>query len=157
MKLVLLTVGKTDSAALQNQIDTFGKRLSRYIPFRMECLTDLKFGGKTEPAQICKKQGEQILDFLKPQDVVWLLDEKGREFTSRGFAAYLQKTMNTGPKRLVLLIGGAYGFSPEVRNRADASICLSRMTFNHQIVRLMAVEQLYRGYAILKGDPYHND
>lgn len=157
MKLLLLTVGKTDSAALQSQIDTFGKRLKRYVPFQMECLTDLKFSAKTEPSQIRQKQGKQILEFLKPQDVVWLLDEKGREFTSRGFAGYLQKAMNAGPKRLVLLIGGAYGFSPEVRARSSASISLSRMTFNHQIVRLMAVEQLYRGYAILKGDPYHND
>ena len=157
MKILLLAVGKTESAALQGQIEIFGKRLSRYVPYQMEWLADLKFSGKMEPLMVRKKQGEQILGYLKPKDMVWLLDEKGREFSSRGFATHLQKAMNAGPKRLILVIGGAYGFSPEVYSRADGKISLSRMTFNHQIVRLMAVEQLYRGFAILKGDPYHND
>ncbi len=103
------------------------------------------------------KEGEALLRYLQPQDMVWLLDEKGKSFTSRGFADRLQKAMNAGPKRLVLIIGGAYGFSPDVRARAQASISLSDMTFNHQIVRLMAVEQLYRAFSILRGDPYHND
>ncbi|MGB5654201.1 MAG: 23S rRNA (pseudouridine(1915)-N(3))-methyltransferase RlmH, partial [Robiginitalea sp.] len=98
-----------------------------------------------------------LLGRIRPGDTVWLLDEKGREFSSREFSEQLQKTMNAGPKRLVLIIGGAYGHGDELLARANAKVSLSRMTFNHQVVRLLALEQLYRAFSILKGDPYHND
>lgn len=157
VELLLLTSGQTRPAALEGLIDTFGKRINHYIPFRMECTADLKLKGKTDSERMRQREGEALLRFIKPQDMVWLFDEKGKTFDSRGFAARLQKAMNAGPKRIVLVIGGAYGFSPEVRARADGSISLSEMTFNHQVVRLMAVEQLYRAFSILRGEPYHND
>ena len=155
--MILLASGRTRPAALEELIGTFSNRINRYIPFRMECTGDLKLKGKSDPAWMRRKEGEALLRYLQPQDMVWILDEKGKSFNSRSFAQRLQKAMNAGPKRLVLIIGGAYGFSPEVRTRAQASIRLSDMTFNHQVVRLMAVEQLYRAYSILRGDPYHND
>lgn len=157
MKLLLLTVGPTDDPALRAQIDTYANRLGRYIPFEMESIPDVRARGGLDPAVQKAKEAEQLLRRLQPQDVVWILDEKGKEFTSRGFAQHLQKSMNAGPKRLVLIIGGAYGFDPAIRQLAQQAVSLSRMTFNHQVVRLMAVEQLYRAFSILKGDPYHND
>ena len=157
MKLILLACGKTQPADLEPLIGDFEKRIRRYLPFEIIYTRDQKFKGNTDPDFIRQKEGELLLGYLHPQDRVWILDEKGRQFSSRGFARRLQKAMNSGPKRLVFLIGGAYGFSPEVRERADFSLSLSEMTFNHQVVRLMAAEQLYRGLSILKGDPYHND
>jgi len=157
MKVMLLTVGPTDAPALRAQIETYAERLSRYIPFEMESVPDVRSRGGLEPAVLKAREAEQLLRRLQPQDTVWILDEKGREFSSRGFAQHLQKCMNAGPKRLVLIIGGAYGFDPAIRERAQQGISLSKMTFNHQVVRLMAVEQLYRAFSILRGDPYHND
>lgn len=157
MELILLTSGPTRPPALDGLIGTFSDRINRYLPFRMECTADLKHKGKADPIRIRRKEGEALLRHLQPQDMVWLLDENGKTFSSRGFASRLQKAMNAGPKRLVLVIGGAYGFSQELRDRATASISLSEMTFNHQVVRLMAAEQLYRACSILRGDPYHND
>lgn len=156
MKLVLLAVGPTDSAELADQIQLFATRIGRYVPFAFECIPDVRSKG-LDPQGMRQKEGEALIRRLEDRDLVWLLDEKGKEFNSRQFAAHLQKGMNTGPKRLVLIIGGAFGFSPEVQARAGGRISLSRMTFNHQVVRLMAVEQLYRALSILKGDPYHND
>ena len=157
MKLVLLTVGKTDSGPLKTLLADFSKRLSRYIPFEMETAADMRGGGKLPPETLREKEAAEVLKRLQPTDVVWLLDEKGKEFSSRGFASHLQKCMNTGPKRLVLVVGGAYGHGEALKQRARERISLSKMTFNHQVVRLLAVEQLYRAFSILKGDPYHND
>lgn len=157
MKLLLLTVGPTDDPALRAQIETYASRLGRYIPFEMEHIPDVRGRGGLEPAVQKAREAEHLQRRLQPQDAVWILDEKGKEFTSRGFAQHLQKCMNAGPKRLVLIIGGAYGFDPAIRQLAQQAVSLSRMTFNHQVVRLMAVEQLYRAFSILKGDPYHND
>lgn len=157
MKLVLLTVGVTDSKALQDLIHQFEVRISRYIPYQMESIPDVKISSGTSPAEFKTREAEQILKRLQPQDVVWILDENGKTFSSRGFAKHIQKAMNAGPKRLVLIIGGAFGFEDSIRHRANDSISLSNLTFNHQVVRLMAVEQLYRAFSILRGDPYHND
>lgn len=157
MKLVLLTVGKTDTGPLEKLLADFQKRVNRYIPFEMETAADIRGGGKLGPEVLREKEAAGVLKKLQPTDVVWLLDEKGKEFTSRGFASHLQKCMNTGPKRLVLVIGGAYGHGEGLKQRARERISLSKMTFNHQVVRLLAVEQLYRAFSILKGDPYHND
>ena len=157
VKLVLLTVGKTDSKPLQSLLEDFSGRLNRYIPFEMQAIPDIRARGKQPPAAIREREAAEVLNQLLPSDVLWLLDENGKQFSSRGLAEHLQKCMNAGPKRLVVIIGGAYGHGEQVRARAQDSISLSRMTFNHQVVRLMAVEQLYRAYSILKGDPYHND
>ncbi|MFM1879154.1 MAG: hypothetical protein RLZZ241_2020 [Bacteroidota bacterium] len=157
MKLVLLSVGATDSPALKDLIHRFEARISRYIPFQMEYVPDVKITSGKDPAEFKSRESANILKRLQPQDVVWILDENGKMFSSRAFAQHIQKTMNAGPKRLVLIIGGAYGFDNAVRNRANDSISLSELTFNHQVVRLMAVEQIYRAFSILKGDPYHND
>ena len=157
MKLLLLTVGPTDDPSLRDQIETYAGRLGRYIPFEMESVPDVRSRGGLDPAVLKAREAEQLLRRLQPQDTVWILDENGKEFDSRGFARHLQKCMNAGPKRLVLIIGGAYGFDPGIRQRAQEIISLSKMTFNHQVVRLMAVEQLYRAFSILRGDPYHND
>lgn len=157
MKLILLAVGKTDTAPLEALITDFERRLNRYIPFEIRIVPDIRAKGKAEPGWLREKEAEAILRALQPQDTLWLLDEKGREYSSRGFAGQLQKCMNAGPKRLVLVIGGAYGFDQSLRERADKVVSLSKMTFNHQVVRLLAVEQLYRGFSILRGDPYHND
>ena len=157
MKLMLLTVGPTDDPALRAQIETYAGRLSRYIPFEMEGVPDVRSRGGLDPGVLKAREADQLLRRLQPQDMVWILDEKGKEFDSRGFAGHLQKCMNAGPRRLVLIIGGAYGFDPAIRQRAQEAISLSKMTFNHQVIRLMAVEQLYRAFSILRGDPYHND
>lgn len=157
MKIILLACGKTQPADLEPLISDFEKRIKRYLPFEIIYTRDLKFKGAPDPDFMRQKEGEVLLNQLQPQDHVWILDEAGKQFTSRGFAKRLQKAMNGGPKRLVLIIGGAYGFSQEVRDKADFSLSLSEMTFNHQVVRLMAVEQIYRALSILRGDPYHND
>ena len=157
MKLVLLAVGKTDTGPLKKVIDDFSSRLRRYLPFDLECIPDIRGGGKLSPEVLREREAAELLKRLQPSDRVLLLDENGKEFTSRGFAQYLQKCMNSGPKRLVLVIGGAYGHGETLRQHTTESISLSKMTFNHQVVRLLAVEQLYRAFSILRGDPYHND
>lgn len=150
-------MGKTDSGALTSLMADFENRLKRYVPFEMESVREIRLKGKISPQRQKQEEAAALLTRIKPTDTVWLLDEKGHEFSSRQFSAQLQKAMNAGPKRLVLIIGGAYGHGDELRARANATVSLSRMTFNHQVVRLLALEQLYRAYSILKGDPYHND
>lgn len=157
MKIILLTVGQTDSSELRTLIDEFGNRINRYIPFEIECIPNVKTYSVKEIAELKIRESQQILKRLLPQDAVWILDEKGKTFDSRGLATQLQKTMNAGPKRIVFIIGGAFGFDPSVTQKANDTLSLSKLTFNHQIVRLMAVEQIYRAFSILKGDPYHND
>ncbi len=150
-------MGKTDSGALTSLMADFETRLKRYLPFEMESVPEIRIKGKISPQRQKQEEAAALLSRIKPTDTVWLLDEKGREFSSRQFSEQLQKAMNAGPKRLVLIIGGAYGHGDELSARANAKVSLSRMTFNHQVVRLLALEQLYRAFSILKGDPYHND
>lgn len=150
-------MGKTDSGALTSLMADFETRLKRYLPFEMESVPEIRIKGKISPQRQKQEEATALLSRIKPTDTVWLLDEKGREFSSRQFSEQLQKAMNAGPKRLVLIIGGAYGHGDELSARANAKVSLSRMTFNHQVVRLLALEQLYRAFSILKGDPYHND
>jgi 23S rRNA (pseudouridine1915-N3)-methyltransferase len=157
MKVVLLTVGATDSSELLTLIRKFEERIARYIPFEIEFISDVKVPAGKDSHYVKAKEAEQLLKRIQPQDLVWLLDENGKTFDSRGLAAHIQKGMNSGPKRLICVIGGAYGFDASLRKKANDSISLSKLTFNHQVVRLMTVEQLYRAFSILKGDPYHND
>lgn len=146
-------MGKTDSGALTSLMADFETRLKRYLPFEMESVPEIRIKGKISPQRQKQEEAAALLSRIKPTDTVWLLDEKGREFSSRQFSEQLQKAMNAGPKRLVLIIGGAYGHGDELSARANAKVSLSRMTFNHQVVRLLALEQLYRAFSILKGIP----
>ncbi len=156
MEIKLLAIGKTDSTQLQNLIDTYTKRLGFYIKFSLLIIPDIKNAKNLSETQQKTKEGELILSKLNSGDVLVLLDEHGKEFDSVGFSKFLQKKMNSGIKQLVFAIGGPYGFSNDVYSKANGKISLSKMTFSHQMVRLFFTEQLYRGFTILKNEPYHH-
>lgn len=152
-----MVVGKTVDKSLIQMIEDYVKRLKFYTDFEMVIIPDLK-NNKNMPFDVQKeKEGEMILRSLNDSDDVILMDEHGKEFSSVEFASYIQKKMTSGLKRLVFIIGGPYGFSPAVYARAGGKISLSRMTFSHQMVRLIFTEQLYRTFTILKGEPYHHE
>ncbi|MEX0288395.1 MAG: 23S rRNA (pseudouridine(1915)-N(3))-methyltransferase RlmH [Flavobacteriaceae bacterium] len=156
MTVRLLLIGKTDRNELQSLLADYTKRLSHYVNFELEVIPDLKnVKNLTETLQK-EKEGELLLKRIGKAEALILLDEKGKEFSSVQFSAYLQKKMNSGLKRLSFVIGGPYGFSPEVQQRAQGKVSLSKMTFSHQMVRVFAVEQLYRAFTILKNEPYHH-
>ena len=156
MNIKLLAIGKTDNKELQKLIDEYTKRLSFYIKFDLEIIPDIKNVKNLSESQQKEKEGELILAKLNPTDQLILLDENGTTFSSVKFSDYLQKKMNSGTKTLVFVIGGPYGFSEEVYQKAQGKISLSLMTFSHQMVRLFFIEQLYRGFTILRNEPYHH-
>jgi 23S rRNA (pseudouridine1915-N3)-methyltransferase len=155
MKIELWAVGKTSEPYLEAGMAIFEKRLKNYLPVQWQFLPDAKI--KTPDARIVKKEeGEKILAKLQPDDYLVLLDENGRSLSSVELANWLEKRLNQSPRRLVFLIGGAYGFSDAVYARAQEQLALSKLTFSHQMVRLFLLEQLYRAFTILKNEPYHN-
>jgi 23S rRNA (pseudouridine1915-N3)-methyltransferase len=156
MNIKLLAIGKTDNKNLQVLMDEYSKRLGFYVKFDMEVIMDIKNVKNLSENQQKEKEGEQILAKIGATDQLILLDENGATFSSVGFSDYLQKKMNAGVKTLVFVIGGPYGFSDEVYAKAQGKISLSAMTFSHQMVRLFVIEQLYRGFTILKNEPYHH-
>lgn len=156
MKITLLVVGKTTDPRLQALIEDYQQRLKHYIPFEFVVVPDIKNAKTLSQEQLKSAEGQAILSFLTPAMDVLLLDEHGREFRSIEYADFLQKKMGSG-KDLTLIIGGAYGFSKEVYARANGKIALSQMTFSHQMIRLMAIEQIYRAMTILRGEPYHHE
>lgn len=157
MEFVLLTVGRTRMKFVEDGINEYRGRMQRYTPFSIAELPDIK-DAKSLTEDIQKqKEGVLIIQRILPSDYVILLDERGRDFSSLQFAEYVQKIMASGRKRTVFVIGGPYGFSKEVYERADAKISLSRMTFNHEMVRMFFVEQLYRAMTILRHEPYHHE
>lgn len=158
MKILLMAVGRTTSEIMRRGIDLYKDRLKYYdAPVEIKIIEDIK-GAKSLTQQRQKElEGESILRNVTPSDRVVLLDENGREFTSREFAAFVDKQMVSGVKRLVFVVGGPYGFSDAVYARADSKLSLSRMTFNHEMVRLFFIEQLYRAMTIRRGEPYHHD
>ena len=156
MNIKLLAIGKTDNKNVQVLIDEYTKRLSFYIKFDLEVIPDIKNAKNFSESQQKEKEGELILAKLTVTDQLILLDENGTSFSSVGFSDYLQKKMNAGIKTLVFVIGGPYGFSDELYQKAHGKISLSEMTFSHQMVRLFVIEQLYRGFTILKNEPYHH-
>eukprot|EP01136_Pigoraptor_vietnamica_P010241 Opistho-1_new@47670 len=156
MNIKLLAIGKTDNKELQKLIEEYTKRLSFYIKFDLEIIPDIKNVKNLSESQQKEKEGELILAKLTPTDQLILLDENGTTFSSVCFSDYLQKKMNSGVKTLVFVIGGPYGFSEEVYKKAQGKISLSLMTFSHQMVRLFFIEQLYRGFTILRNEPYHH-
>jgi 23S rRNA (pseudouridine1915-N3)-methyltransferase len=156
MKITLLTLGKTTDARLSALIDDYQQRLKHYIPFEFVVVPDIKNAKSLTQDQLKTAEGEAILARLTPAMDVLLLDEHGREFRSIEYADFLQRKMAAG-RDLVLIIGGAYGFSQAVYDRANGKISLSLMTFSHQMIRLMAIEQIYRAMTILRGEPYHHE
>jgi 23S rRNA (pseudouridine1915-N3)-methyltransferase len=156
MKIALLLTGKTDNSFYAQAVDDYRKRVSHYLPFEITVIPDVKNSRNLSEPQQREKEGECILKALQPGDCCVLLDEKGKEYTSEGFAAFLENKIRTVRKRLVFVIGGPYGFSREVYDAASESMSLSRMTFSHQMVRLFFSEQLYRAMTILNNEPYHH-
>ena len=156
MNIKLIAIGKTDNKALQFLIEDYTKRLSFYIKFDLDIIPDIKNVKNLSESQQKEKEGELILAKISPTDQLILLDENGKNFSSVGFSEELQKKMNSSVKTLVFVIGGPYGFSETVYAKAQGKISLSLMTFSHQMVRLFFIEQLYRGFTILRNEPYHH-
>lgn len=157
MKITLLVTGDTRTPYLREGIDLYFSRLKHYIPSELQVLPDIRTSKAMTEARQKELEGQQMLQALQPGDYVALLDERGRELTSREFASWIDTRMVSGLKRLVLIIGGPYGFSQDVYARADTKLSLSRMTFSHEMVRLFIAEQMYRAMTILRGEPYHHD
>lgn len=156
MKICLLVIGKTDAAYIRAGIDEYEKRLVRYVPYEMKVLPDVKNTKNMSEGVQKEKEGEIILAELQSSDFVVLLDENGRMYNSVGFADFLAQKMLSAVKRTVFVIGGPYGFSGSVYARANDKISLSKMTFSHQMVRMIFAEQFYRAMTIIKGEPYHH-
>lgn len=157
MQLSLLVLGKTDSAQIETEIKRYESRLKHYLPFELRVIPDVRRGSKLTPEEQKRAEGIELLRYITPTDRVYLFDERGESYTSRAFATFIERAMVSGERRMVFIIGGPYGFSPEVYERADGQVSLSRMTFSHQMVRLFAIEQLYRAQTIIRGEPYHHD
>ena len=156
MKITLLVVGKTTNTALEAMISDYQKRLTHYVPFELRILPELKNAKSLSFEQQKQAEGEMILKSIGPSSQVILLDEHGKEYRSVEFASWMEKQMSSG-RDLVFVVGGPYGFSQEVYGRANGLISLSQMTFSHQMVRLVFVEQIYRAMTILRGEPYHHE
>lgn len=156
MQIKLIAIGKTDDKQLLQLIEQYQKRLKHYIKFDLDIIPDIKNVKNLSEKQQKEKEGELILKKINPTDILVLLDENGKQFNSLEFSTYLQKKMNAGIKQLVFVIGGPYGFSETISQKAQGKISLSKMTFSHQMVRLFIVEQIYRGFTILKNEPYHH-
>jgi 23S rRNA (pseudouridine1915-N3)-methyltransferase len=156
MQIKLIAIGKTDDKQLLQLIEQYQKRLKHYIKFDIDIIPDIKNVKNLSEAQQKEKEGELILKKVSSTDILVLLDENGKQFSSVEYANYLQKKMNSGIKQLVFVIGGPYGFSNNVYQKAQGKISLSKMTFSHQMIRLFIVEQIYRGFTILKNEPYHH-
>jgi len=157
MKITLLTVGRTDVKWVREGLELYVSRLTHYFPFALDEIPELKNVSALTKDQIKEKEGELILKKIKPQDDVIILDEHGREYRSVEFATLLEEKISRGGRDMVFVIGGAYGFSKGVYDRANAKMSLSKMTFSHQMVRAIFTEQLYRAFTIVRGEPYHHE
>lgn len=157
MEIQLLVIGKSSSPLLKEATDVYLGRLKRYVPFSIKVVPDVKNTKSMTESKQKEAEGRVLLGALQPSDFVVLLDEHGREYTSMAFAEYLSVKMASGLKRLVFVVGGPYGFSPDVYDRADGKISLSKMTFSHEMVRLFFTEQVYRAMTILRHEPYHHE
>ncbi len=156
MKVEFWMIGKTAFSYLNDGMAIYEKRLKRYVPINLEIIPDIKNAKNLPSETLKKKEGALILKRLRDNDLLILLDERGKEFNSIAFSTFIEKQLNSSKKRIIFQIGGAYGFSDEVYKRANAKISLSKMTFSHQMIRVFFLEQLYRAMTILKGEPYHN-
>jgi len=156
MRVKLLVIGKTDDNELSKLIQKFNKRIDRYVNFSIETIPDVKKSKKLSKEQQKEKEGELIISKISSTDRLFLFDENGELFNSIEFSNFFQKQMNSGVKQIIFVVGGAYGFSQKIYKKANSKISLSKMTFSHQMVRLIAVEQIYRAFTILKNEPYHH-
>ena len=157
MNIELIVVGKTDMKEVEALVTMYTKRLNHYVKFAITTLADVRNTKNLSAAEQKRMEGEAILRLVTDSDHLMLLDEHGLELRSIEFADLLQKRMSAGTKRLVFVIGGPYGFSDAVYQRANSKLSLSKMTFSHQIVRAIFTEQLYRAFTILKNEPYHHE
>jgi len=157
MKTILLVVGRTVDSFYVSNINNYIERIRHYIPFDMEVVPELKSTKNISEKQQKEKESALLLKTLQQGDSIILLDEHGKEFRSIEFAQWFEKKLNTVNKRLVFIIGGPYGFSPKIHAMAQEKISLSKMTFSHQMIRLVFTEQVYRAMTILKGEPYHHE
>ncbi len=157
MNIELIVIGKTDSKEVESLFELYAKRVNHYVKFSLTTLPDIKNTKSLSVKQQRMAEGESILKQLLDSDYVVLLDERGAEYRSLEFAEWLQKRMNSGVRRLVLVIGGPYGFSQEIYDRVNGKLSLSKMTFSHQIIRAIFAEQIYRAFTILKNEPYHHE
>lgn len=157
MNIELLAIGKTKTGYVAEGMEEYLKRLRRYVPFSLTELPDVRNAGRLPQEEQKEAEGNLLLGKMTPADHVVLLDERGKQFTSREFASRLENILASGKKRLLLVVGGPYGFSKAVYSRADEMLSLSKMTFNHEMVRLFMTEQTYRAMTILRGEPYHHD
>ena len=156
MKVVVLYIGKTAERYLQQGEAVYQKRLGHYLPISFEVIPDVKGGGKLPVDQLREREAEAVLGRVQPTDRLILLDEGGSQYDSVSFAGWLDRELQRPARRLVFLVGGAFGFAPSVYDRADGKLSLSTMTFSHQMVRLFLTEQLYRAMTILRNEKYHN-
>jgi len=157
MKIALFLTGKTSEKYLTEGMTVFEERLRKYSAFEVLTVPDIRNTRNMTAQEQMIKEGEQILRFLRLDDYVVILDRKGKEFSTLEFSSWLEKMFMIQKKRIVFVIGGAWGFSEEIRRKADMSLSLSQLTFSHQIVRLLFLEQLYRAFTVLKGEPYHHE
>ena len=157
MKIELAVIGKTSIGYLKQGIDEYIKRLKHYVPFEIKYIDDIKNTKNISEDQQKRTEGAKILSLLDKSDFVVLLDEHGKEYTSVQYSSYIQKRMLSGAKKVVFVIGGPYGFPQEVYDRANDKISFSKMTFNHEMIRLIFTEQLYRAYTIINHEPYHHE
>ncbi len=155
MRITLMESGKTRDPFIREGVELFRKRVVHYVPFRIETVPDLKNTKNLNMKEVQNQEGALMLKRIRPGDFLVLLDERGREHDSISFAEYLN-TLEGRVNHLVFVIGGPYGFSEDMYQRADAKLSLSKLTFSHQLVRVIFMEQLYRAYTILKGEPYHH-
>lgn len=157
MNIKLIVVGKNEQKYLKEALDIYIKRLTHYINFELVVLPDVKNAKNMSVSELKDKEAELILKHSAKADKVVLLDEKGKEFSSVEFSKYIEKQMNASLKTLAFVVGGAFGFSDKVYSQANEKLSISKMTFSHQMIRLLFVEQLYRAFTIIKGEPYHNE
>jgi 23S rRNA (pseudouridine1915-N3)-methyltransferase len=157
LKIKLLQIGKTKERYLTEGISEYEKRISRYLPFEIVTIEDIKNAKNLSPDQVKEKEAELLQKQLEDAGRIILLDEKGKRMHSVAFSKFIQSQMNAGGKNIVFVIGGAYGFADSIYALANEKISLSEMTFSHQLVRLIFTEQLYRAFSILNNEPYHHE
>src|SRR5690625_2345734 len=157
MRILFLLIGKTTNQHLQYLTDKYTKRLQHYIKFEIQVIPELKIRKNLSQEEQKSREAKEILKRIQPSDEVILLDEKGKKFSSIDFSKWLQKQMNSGKKQLVFVVGGPFGFSKEIYQRSNQKISLSKMTFSHEMIRPFFVEELYRGFTILRNESYHHE
>lgn len=157
MKIVLLQTGKTTEKYIVEGVSRYSARLQKYTSFEIITLPDLKSTGNMPVKEQKEREGIKMVQYLQKDDFVIVLDENGQEYTTVEFASRLEKILMLQKKRIIFIIGGAYGFSGEVLGRADLKLSLSKMTFSHQVIRLLFTEQLYRAFTVIRGEPYHHE